>query len=447
MPNESQRALRSRAVAASAAIADFLCDTRLSYEGQSTWLGTTQSRDASGEMRFTHGTLGPGLYGGVSGIALFLAETAAKTGNREFADVAVTAISHAMSRMRSISPKVKLGFFTGVPGVAYAALRIGELFDRPDILKRGQGALRGLTNDSSSGRVLDLISGAAGSAPVILKLADRLNDDRLKEFARRLGWRVVARARKSADGWSWGADATGFASARNLTGFAHGAAGFGWSLLELQQDLGHPAFARGAQQAFRYERRWFQRSRMNWPDFRETRNAKEAPCRLAWCHGAPGIGMSRLVALRRQRDRRLSAEISAAIRSSRAALDNGMDRFDCSLCHGVFGVAEFLLMAAHLPGADRAASDARSLVSSSIDEYAERPGEWPCGLERGLNPSLMTGLAGIGYFYLRLAFPDVPSVLLPGSRTDSLASADQRRVRRARPSRAESSAQRSVVSA
>jgi lantibiotic modifying enzyme len=33
-------------------------------------------------------------------------------------------------------------------------------------------------------------------------------------------------------------------------------------------------------------------------------------------------------------------------------------------------------------------------------------------VRRGSNPSLMIGLAGIGYFYLRLADPTLESVLL-----------------------------------
>ena len=439
--------LRSRAIAVSSAVADFLCRKRLSYEDQSTWLGTSQHRDASGEMRFTLGTLGPGLYGGVSGIALFLAETGAKTGNREFGDVAASSIVHAMSRTNAIPRKMRFGFFTGLPGIAYSAIRIGELLDRADILQKGQRILRSLTRESTSGSLLDLISGAAGSAPVILDIADRLNDEDLRRLSRRLGLRMVARAQKKPGGWSWGQDAIGFESARNLTGFAHGAAGFGWSLLELDREPADPTFARGARQAFRYERRWFQKQRMNWPDFRETQNPKRAPCRIAWCHGAPGIGMSRLVGWYRHGDEAYRTEIAAAIRSSSTLLDPAIDQLDYSLCHGVFGVAEFLLMAGRVPGARSAAFSALSLVASSIDEYGDRPGEWPCGLERGWNPSLMTGLAGIGYFYLRLAWPDVPSVLLPGRRTDGLIESRQRRESRVRPRRAESSAQRREASA
>jgi lantibiotic modifying enzyme len=50
-------------------------------------------------------------------------------------------------------------------------------------------------------------------------------------------------------------------------------------------------------------------------------------------------------------------------------------------------------------------------------------GNWPCGTIQGDTPGLMLGRAGIGYFYLRLADPNVPSVLLidpPAGRDETL---------------------------
>jgi lantibiotic modifying enzyme len=48
-----------------------------------------------------------------------------------------------------------------------------------------------------------------------------------------------------------------------------------------------------------------------------------------------------------------------------------------------------------------------------MERYARTGVSWPCGTHSGETPNLMLGLAGIGYFYLRLAVPQVPSVLLP----------------------------------
>jgi lantibiotic modifying enzyme len=60
-----------------------------------------------------------------------------------------------------------------------------------------------------------------------------------------------------------------------------------------------------------------------------------------------------------------------------------------------------------------------------VEEAADRAlalaedgdGGWPCGIGTGETPGLMLGLAGIGYFFLRVANPlDVPSMLAPSRR-------------------------------
>jgi lantibiotic modifying enzyme len=49
-----------------------------------------------------------------------------------------------------------------------------------------------------------------------------------------------------------------------------------------------------------------------------------------------------------------------------------------------------------------------------IQEFHNQEAPWPCGvLEGGETPGLMLGLAGIGYFYLRLHDPEgVPPVVI-----------------------------------
>jgi lantibiotic modifying enzyme len=47
-----------------------------------------------------------------------------------------------------------------------------------------------------------------------------------------------------------------------------------------------------------------------------------------------------------------------------------------------------------------------------IDTYENADLPWPPGVNGGVeNPSLMLGSAGVGWFLLRVAQPDVPSVL------------------------------------
>jgi len=128
---------------------------------------------------------------------------------------------------------------------------------------------------------------------------------------------------------------------------------------------------------------------------------------VAWCHGAPGIGLSRLRAWRHRRDEVLRDEIDVALETT---VREGFGR-NHSLCHGDFGNIDVLLVASTTFGDDTWAQRANRLAGAALDSARETG--WMCGNPLGVeSPGLMTGLAGIGYELLRLAAAErVPSVL------------------------------------
>ncbi len=405
-------------VEVAASIGDHLCRTGYSFAGESTWMGTVQELDEdSNQLEFTWQTLGPELYGGTSGIALFLAAAWAQTRDPRFRRRAEEGIEFALRRLPSIPKESAVSLYSGAVGIAYAAARIGQLLERADLLDRARGILMSPPVTAADGVLLDVVAGAAGAAPALLLLSDWLGAPRIAERAHELGRRIVSGATRGEQGWSWGERATGFETARHLTGFAHGAAGMGWALLELYRHSGEAEFLVGAGEAFRYEDAWFQPALDNWPDFRDADGVDEpAPAMVAWCHGAPGIALSRILAQRLTSDDRYRRDIEAALRTTRRALSDagGGPAGDFSLCHGHAGLADILLLAT-AAGVDPLAQDA---ARAALDDGAARWGSaldsWPCGVQRGTNPSLMLGLAGIGYTFLRQTEPAVPSVLCVG---------------------------------
>ena len=76
--------------------------------------------------------------------------------------------------------------------------------------------------------------------------------------------------------------------------------------------------------------------------------------------------------------------------------------------------AEILREAGLFLGDATALHVANAVVARGIELYEGRPQDWPSGVGRGSNPSLMVGQAGIGYAYLRIADPQIPSMLLCG---------------------------------
>jgi lantibiotic modifying enzyme len=132
---------------------------------------------------------------------------------------------------------------------------------------------------------------------------------------------------------------------------------------------------------------------------------------MAWCYGAPGVGLSRLQALPHARDNEERGEIRREIEQAvRRTMDRGPGQNHC-LCHGDLGNLDFLLQVQQrLPSPELAADIQRFLeiVLASLD----RDG-WLCGTRGSIEScGLMNGFAGIGLGLLRMAEPGrVPSVL------------------------------------
>ena len=97
-----------------------------------------------------------------------------------------------------------------------------------------------------------------------------------------------------------------------------------------------------------------------------------------------------------------------------AALD-GKTLFSqyCAVCHGVAGNAELLIQASRVFNDTNDMAAADRVGQLGIEWYRRNDLPWPCGVPGGgETPNLMLGLAGMGYFFLRLAEPSsVPSVL------------------------------------
>jgi lantibiotic modifying enzyme len=202
---------------------------------------------------------------------------------------------------------------------------------------------------------------------------------------------------------------------------SHGAAGIGLALAELAAAVKEPRFEQAARAAFAYERRWFDSEAGNWPDFRRTWKrgpAKKAAFACTWCHGAPGIALSRLRAWELSGDAQCEAEARLALQTTKRSVQLllAVPRANYSLCHGIAGNCEVLLQGARVLGASTA--DDRRLVETAANLGIERymaggASSWPWDEGNGGGPGLMTGTAGIGRFYLRLAHAELPSVLLP----------------------------------
>ncbi len=373
-----------------------------------TWLGSTGTFERGQPV---YGTLGPDLYNGAAGIALFLGDVFRATGDETFASAALGGIRYALTHAGDVPTGSIAGFYTGLPGIAFAAARLAGILDRPDLLADAGRLLDGI--DAVPSRERDLLSGTAGAVQGVLLLNRIAPDERRLSQAILLGDQLLESAHRSAAGYSWRS------GRRALTGLSHGASGIGVALLELAIVTGEDRFFAGARAAVAWERQFFNSDEGNWPDLRQVTGraprSSPLPAGMSWCHGAPGIALARLRAARLLGDQTLRDEARIALATTRQWIDDALGNGDESfcLCHGLAGNAEILLDGYAALGDDRLRDTALAVAAAGIDRYAPDPFRWPCGTYDGNTPGLMLGLAGIGRFYLRLADPTVPSILLP----------------------------------
>ena len=387
------------------------------HEDRCTWLAPEpDSGQTSGSANgLLYRTLGPDLYSGTGGVALFLAELCAACEDQAIRRTALGAIWQAAAQASALPPKSRLGLYSGGIGVAFAMARVATLLDSEELLNGARQLLQECTRETVEGREYDLLSGDAGAIVGLLALRKLLADDSLVEVAARLGDELLAAADSSGPGLSW--RSIGFHNRRNLTGLSHGAAGAGVAFLELFQETGDRRYSAGAEGAFEYERCWYVAAKRNWPDFRDpghrVQRASPTPvCSTFWCHGAPGIALSRLRAFEVLGREIYREEAVVALETTSEMVEESLRSGDgnFSLCHGLTGNAEIVLSGQEFVA--RASTLAVDTAAAGIDRSKRQAGRWVCGAGPVETQSLLLGLAGIGYFFLRLRNQSIPSILL-----------------------------------
>jgi lantibiotic modifying enzyme len=421
-PVAFESAHRHEFVETAASLGAKVCRDALWAKSKCNWIGPAME-PLGGRWRQVDKVFGPELYGGTSGIALSLATLHRASGDRVFKRTALGALRHALARAEDIEPQFRIGFYSGWLGISLSALMVAELLDEDSLREPAVELVNSLASSEVDMNNEDLLAGCAGAIIALLFLRGQyVADDSLVAFASRLGDHLISVAVKTDTGWSWGRlHEPGSGAFGNLNGYSHGAGGIGSALLELYSATGEERFRDAGEAAFKYERHWFDPAKGNWPDLRDPElsgAAREQGVSYmnAWCHGAPGIALSRLRAYELLGDEVCRREAEVAIETTTANLygNSEMSQTNYSLCHGLGGNSEPLLYGAQVFGRPDLFARAEEVALRGIESYESQRLPWTCGGPGGLETAgLMLGLSGISYYYLRMADPEgTPSLLI-----------------------------------
>jgi lantibiotic modifying enzyme len=361
--------MSSEFLAAAEEVARRVIDDAIWHDGRCNWVGVAM--DPAEAWQAEYRALEPNLYDGTAGVGLFLAQLGAVTGDASARRTAMGAMRQAVTRAPAHRSE---GFHAGCLGIAWAAARAAELLDDEELRE----AARQVPPPVPDG-CADVILGVAGSTLARLALAELLDDPAL-----------------ITDAIAGGEELLENAGPRDV-GLCHGGEGIGWALLELFAATGDERFGAKAGELIASESQGDGRGHAHRHD------RLLSPMVGSWCRGEGGIALIRTRAadvLDTGRD--TTAALNTVRDALLAALPYDFD--DLTLCHGACGSADVLLQTG-----DEAAPTA--LGEMALERY-EANSRWSCTPLGGTTPALFRGLTGIGWFYLRLSDPTIPSPLV-----------------------------------
>lgn len=393
-------------------IAKQLAKDAIWYNNCCNWTGH-QVDYINGAAKLVTASFSADPYHGLSGIATFLSKIVSKTQDPILTWTLEGCVNSVCIILQKETNLGNYGLYSGKLGAAYHLWKIGKAQNRAAWSELAIKTVLALKNIPPADHEIDIISGAAGAIPALLEMHQVEAEDAFLKMAKRCGDFLLDKAIKGQQSWSWISIPN---TQHGLTGYSHGAAGIALALLELGSYTQEQKYTHAASMGFNYEKEWFNPSLSNWADLREYQPHSAPSYSYVWCHGAPGIALSRLRAFQLTQDEqhlstaRIAAETT--YKNVQETLQGQQANF--SICHGIAGNADILLSAASFfnePKYRLLAEQAGQLGYTNFDQTGL---PWPSGVSDPQNPmntqtetpGLMLGLAGTGYFFLRLAFPN-----------------------------------------
>lgn len=372
------------------------------------------------------------LYSGDAGIILFIAELANQFPEEKYKSFVEEAASALYSRCLAHKTD-NYAFYTGRSGVAYLFALLADFYRDEKYNQYAFDTINGCERFlQKPGRVDDFLNGAAGTLFALVFLFSKTkNENLLASICKFLGT-LYQGAHLTEKGLYW--DRSG-RTIRGLCGISHGAGGIALVFQELAKYFQYSPFMHVASAAFDYENHHFDHEKNNWPDFRKGAYDEKAEAEFqdeynnrnqnfflqpgdmaAWCHGAPGVGLTRLNTLGDTEDTsNYECDIQRAVEKTLETLEQPASApTSFTLCHGRGGNALFLMEVISKSAKPNLLKQVVETAKGALN-HKEKYGYYYSGYRSAgerEDLSLFMGTAGIGYFFLRLCSDSMLSSIL-----------------------------------
>ncbi|CAM5599934.1 type 2 lantibiotic biosynthesis protein [Streptomyces avidinii] len=351
------------------------------------------------QSQWSPGTLGYDLYGGSPGLALVLAGLARETGDSGYAEAALRVLDPLEDQLRRGAlegPKISVGGMTGLAGTVYAISTVRRLLGTGGAMTAGELAGE-LARRAAPDVGCDFVSGMAGTLAVCLVLHRSAQDDGDRQLVE-----AAARSIAGTEAAILNGLRSQYGRVTPYTGYAHGAMGIAPVLLEYGTLLGDPEARDLGLGILSDVLDAYDVRDGDWP-----RGWGGTDRSYGWCHGAPGMLLGALAAVRHAPDAVPRARME---RLAELTLQRGFGN-NPTYCHGDLASAEIVAMAEReQPGLFGGCLDEDlypRLFTDVVERYPER-----ADTKYAYSSSLLVGRAGFAWSILRHIAPDsYPCVL------------------------------------
>ena len=375
------------------------------------------------------------IYLGTPGICLFLIELYKLTYNDKYLNAARKGLKWSVKHDIA-NPTTNYAFYSGRLGISYALLKLYEIDPLQIYLDQAIHISKSCEQFLDRAYIPnDLISGTSGIILALLHIHSVTRESWLLDKMNYFLNYLVDKIEVGPVGIYWDRSKDNL---HGLCGFAHGNAGIGFVFLELGNYFQNEAYHYLAEQAFLYESYWFKKEMNNWPDFRIVATPEKIQMEFeqsiqstnydyfsegrdmnAWCHGAAGIGLSRIRAFELFNNVLYKREAAIAVQKTinEYYCHTKLNYESLILCHGLSGNLDLLIETY------KAFDNENDIdfVHKQLFNFLMQNDE--CGIFsyenehfkiHKHNQSLFLGNAGIGYQFLRAIEPfKIPSILYP----------------------------------
>lgn len=286
------------------------------------------------------------------------------------------------------------GLYNGEGSLVYAYLVLYRLHGKEVYLEYAGKHARLLVELAEKDDSNDLLDGKAGAVYALCALYQASGEEWVLRAAEKIGGLLIARAVHMEYGIGW----ENSEKSTVLAGMAHGNAGILVALAKLYELTKGQSLYEAMRRALRWEHEQFDEMTEDWKDYRKLAAVQKAGHGQvsAWCHGAGGILLSRILISKVQWEESERAMIAKDIERAESYLSKHMSRNERCLCHGACGNRLIMRLWKGKVGFDEERENGKILTK-----------EW-------FNPSLMNGYAGIGYYLLSELEGFVDYVFLEG---------------------------------